>query len=191
MSMNALTPQVAGSPATRRVLVVYYSRSGATARVARDLASQLGADIEVLHDTLATGGPIGYLRALFAALREQPSHLEPLQHDPADYALVVIGTPVWAWRPTPAIRAYLVRQRGRLPTVGFFVTSGDTDVDRIVPSLEALYGHRAVASAGFNAHELADAATYEPKLRSFAGLLQAAMTRSVPGARRSVEFAVS
>ncbi|MDX1813616.1 MAG: hypothetical protein R3319_02395, partial [Candidatus Bathyarchaeia archaeon] len=33
----------------------------------------------------------------------------PNEKNPADYDLIVIAQPVWAWSPTPAIRTYLNR----------------------------------------------------------------------------------
>lgn len=167
--------------ATRRTLVVYYSRSGATAHVARTLAAHLAADLEVLHDAHATRGWSGYLRALLAAWRQQPGPHERPLHDPAAYDLVLIGTPVWGGHMTPAVRGYLMQQRARLPAVAFFVTSGDANVGRVIASLEAVAQRRAVASTGFNAGELADPAAYERKLQAFVAAITAcpAQGRSV------------
>lgn len=151
----------------RGVLVVYYSLSGNTARVARDLAKRTKADIESLRDTSHGKGFIGYWKSIIDAVRGKPVSLDNLKYDPADYSLVVIGTPVWAWHMTPAIRAYLMMFAGDLGNVGFFVTSGDTDVEKLVPSMEAIIRRNAVASAGFNAKELAVSATYESKLTDF------------------------
>lgn len=33
--------------------------------------------------------------------------LEPLQHDPADYDRIVIGTPVWSYTFAPPVRTFL------------------------------------------------------------------------------------
>lgn len=150
------------------VLVAYYSLTGNTARVARDLAARLGADIESIQDTGHGTGALGLFAAAFDAWRKAPAHIGELQHDPARYTITVIGTPVWGWQMTPAIRAYLQQTHGRIQHVAFFVTSGDTDVGKIAPSLEAVAGQGAVASAGFSTRELNDPATYEKKLSSLA-----------------------
>jgi flavodoxin len=149
------------------VLVVYYSMSGNTARVARDLAKRMHADLESLRDTTHGLGAFGYLKAGWNAMRGRPAKLGPVSHSPTSYDLTIIGTPVWAWQMTPAIRAYLQRFGKQLGHVAFFVTSGDTDVARILPAMEALAGRKAVAAAGFNAAELADAGMYEKKLVGF------------------------
>jgi menaquinone-dependent protoporphyrinogen IX oxidase len=154
--------------ASKHVLVVYYSMTGNTARVARDLASRIDADIESIQDHSHGGGALGQFTGAFDAWRKAPAKIGALLRDPAEYAITVVGTPVWVGQMTPAVRAYLKQTSGRLHNVAFFVTSGDTDVGKIQPSLELAAGRKAVASAGFNATELGDAATYETKLAVFA-----------------------
>jgi hypothetical protein len=159
--------KLAAMDASKQVLVAYYSMTGNTARVARDLGARLGADIESIQDSEHGIGRLGQLAAAFDAWRKAPAKIGKLLHDPADYAMTVIGTPVWTWRMTPAVRAYLEQTRGRVRNVAFFVTSGDTEIGKLLPSLEAVSGQRAVASAGFNAGELADAVGYERQLAAF------------------------
>jgi menaquinone-dependent protoporphyrinogen IX oxidase len=99
---------------------------------------------------------------------------ETRQHrcDPRNYALVVIGSPVWVGRMTPAVRAYLERYRDHLAHVAFFVTSGDTDAAKVVGSVEAILGHKAKALTGFNAKELADRGARSDKIATFVQALR-------------------
>jgi len=150
--------------ASKPVLIAYYSLTGNTARVARDLAARLGADVESIQDRSHGIGVFGRIAAAIDALRKTPSKIGPLQHDPAQYSITVVATPVWVGQMTPAVRAYLKQTCGRIQNVAFFVTSGDTEVGKLAPALAAVAGQSAVASAGFNARELKDASTYEKKL---------------------------
>ena len=166
--------------AAKQVLVVYYSLTGNTARVARDLGTRLDADIESIQDKGHGLGALGQLTAAFDAWRKAPAKIETLQHNPAEYAITVVGSPVWTWQMTPAVRAYLKETSGKINNAVFFVTSGDTEIGKILPSLEAAARQKAVASAGFNAEELAEAATYESKLTAFADQI----ARAAGSARR-------
>ncbi len=152
---------------TRRMLVVFYSLTGNTEKVAKDLAQRLDADIESIHDTQHGVGWLSNLRAGMDAWRQKPAVIGAPQRDPADYELTLIGTPVWSWQVTPGVRAYLQQTRGKLRKVAFFITSGNTDISKLLPSLEALAGCKAVASAGFSARELNNSAAYEMKLAEF------------------------
>lgn len=160
--------------ASKPVLVAYYSLTGNTARAARDLAARLGADIECIQDNSHGTGVLGRFGAAFDALRKAPAKIGALLRDPAEYSITIVGTPIWVGQMTPAVRAYLKQTRGRIQNVAFFVTSGDTDVGNIAPSLEAEAGQGSVASAGFNARELSDARTYEEKLSAFVDKIQSA-----------------
>ena len=158
----------------KRALVVYYSLTGNTARVARDLAARLNADVESIQDQGHGAGFLGQFAAAFDAWRKAPAKIGALQHDPTAYAITVVGTPVWTWQMTPAIRAYLQATRGKLQNAAFFITSGNTNVEKIASSLEALAGRKAAAAAGFNAGELADAATYQKKIEAFVAAVERA-----------------
>ena len=112
--------------AEKRVLVVYYSLTGNTARVARDLAVRLGGDVESIQDEGHGTGFLGQLAAAFDAWRKAPARIGTIQRDPTGYAITVVGTPVWAWQMTPAVRAYLQNTRGKIRNVAFFIPSGNT-----------------------------------------------------------------
>lgn len=156
-----------------RVLVAYYSRTGNTARVARDIAIRLGADLEEIRDKIDRTGVIGYCRALWDSMREAVVDIVEPRKDPAEYSLTVVGTPVWAWRMAPAVRAYLRKIRGRAGALGFFVTSGATDARQVVPRMEEAAGCEAVASTGFDAMTLKDPLAYEKRISVFVATLAA------------------
>jgi hypothetical protein len=157
--------------AGKKILVVYYSLQGNTARVARDIAARTGAEYESIRDRTHGTGPLGFVRACFDALRGATVNISPIFRDPGGYDLTVIGTPVWAGRMSPGVRSYLTQNAGRFGRIAFFVTSGNTDVTRLLPALESAAQTRAIASTGFNAKELQDAATYEAKLDAFIAAL--------------------
>ena len=94
-------------PARKRILVVYYSLSGNTQRVARDLATHLGADLQRIRERTQRRGFLGYVRAAFDSLRERRVALMDVARDAAEYDLTIVGTPIWTGRITPAVRTYL------------------------------------------------------------------------------------
>jgi hypothetical protein len=163
----------------KRILVVYYSLTGTTSKVAKDLAARLDADIERIEDTQHGVGFLNYLKASLHAWRQIPAVIGALQRDPAQYELTLVGTPVWCWQMTPAVRAYLQQTGSKPHKVAFFVTSGDTDIAKLAPSMEALANRKAVASAGFSARELNDSVTYNNKLAAFVQAIRNAIATNV------------
>ena len=106
---------------TSKVLVVYYSRTGATRRLAEALANALQADIEPITDRENRSGIFGYLRSVAESLQKRGASITPMNTHPASYDLVVVGTPVWAWSVSSPVRSYLAAYRGHLPDIAFFL----------------------------------------------------------------------
>ncbi len=118
-------------------LVVYYTRTGKTKFVAETIAAQLSADIEEIVDKKNYAGPIGWVNAGKNATQEKEAEITPPKYSPADYDLIVIGTPVWAWRPTPAIRTYAKQSGLTAKKVALFLTC-DSDPKQAVDRTKAL-----------------------------------------------------
>ena len=132
-----------------KVLVVYYSRTGITEKIGGLLAVALEADQEKVTDKKDRSGIWGYLVAGKDAGFENLTEIGKLKYDPADYDLVIIGTPIWAWNMTPAIRTYIDRNKKKLKNVVFYTTSGGTSYEKVVPYMEKALGHKAMLKNGF------------------------------------------
>jgi flavodoxin len=92
-----------------KTLVVYYTRTGNSKFAAETIAAELGADIEEVVDLKKRQGRLAYMSCGRDAMREKETEIAPTKRNPADYDLIVIAQPVWAFSPTPAIRTYVNR----------------------------------------------------------------------------------
>jgi flavodoxin len=88
-------------------LVVYYTRNGNARFVAETIATEIGADVEEVIDLKKRSGILGWLSGGRDAKQGKETEIAPTKKAPADYDLIVIGTPIWAGKPTPAINTYL------------------------------------------------------------------------------------
>ena len=107
-----------------RTLVVYFSLSGTTRKLAKIIAKELSADEEEVVDLTPRQGFLGYCRSLIEARWQLPPKIALAKHIPSSYDLVVIGTPVWAWSVSSPVRAYLLAHKASPPNVAFFCTMG-------------------------------------------------------------------
>ena len=107
-----------------RVLVAFYSRTGNTRRVGSEIAKILKADIDEVIDKTDRSGIKGWLGGGKDAFFKNPTFIH-FKKDPANYDLVIIGTPVWAATQAPAIRTYLTEHK--LKSVAFFCTFGGSE----------------------------------------------------------------
>jgi len=90
-----------------KILVIYYTRTGNTKFAAETIAAEIGADIEEVIDLKNRQGRLNYLPAGRDAMQGKETEIALTKRTPTDYDLIVIGQPVWAGSPTPAIRTYL------------------------------------------------------------------------------------
>jgi flavodoxin len=126
-------------------LVVYYTRTGKTKSVAEAIATQLGADIEEVVDLKKREGKIGWIMSGKDASRKSLTEIAPTKKAPPDYDLVIIGTPIWAWSPTPAIRTYISQNNLSGKKVALFYTF-DHDIKQAGERTKALLTNATIVS---------------------------------------------
>ena len=92
-----------------KTAVVFYSLDGNSAFTARHISSLLKSD-PVQIQTVDTKKRRGFFKMLWGVgqvMRKKLPALKPVDFDAASYDLIILGTPVWAGRPAPAMKAFL------------------------------------------------------------------------------------
>ncbi|WP_462316145.1 flavodoxin family protein [Methanobrevibacter sp.] len=117
-------------------LVVYYSRSNITKRLAEDIAGKTGADIEEIVPKVNYQGKLGFARGGKHALSEKIIDIEETKFNPEEYDVVYIGAPVWAGKIANPTLTYIKRNEGKLNNVKFFMTAGSKDYEKGFRQLE-------------------------------------------------------
>ena len=123
-----------------KTLVVYYSRSGMTRKVASYLGEKLRAIIEEIVDKDKREGALGYIRSGKDAFKKNLAEVEDFKNDPSSFDLVVIGTPVWAGTMAPAVRTYIERNKEKIQKSIFFSTQGGAREQKVFKEMEAVLG---------------------------------------------------
>jgi flavodoxin len=132
-------------------LVLYYTRTGNTRRISEMVACTLSADCEPLLDERDYSGALGYIAGGRDALRKKVASLRPLRASLSTYDFILIGQPVWAAQPVPAVRALL---HNPLPfankAIALFVTyDGAGDQMCLARTAELLPQSRIIAQKSF------------------------------------------
>jgi flavodoxin len=132
------------------ILIVYYSRTGYTRRVAEELAAKTGATMEALAETRSRSGVFNYLRSGREALTGRTAPICPTVQDPSAFDLVVLGSPVWAGHVCSPMRTYLTERRDDLPNVAFFCTQHASGADKALRDMTDLAGREPVVTLALN-----------------------------------------
>jgi flavodoxin len=88
------------------IVIACYSRTGVTRQVAGQLAALLDADLEEIREAKDRSGVLGWLGAGKDSTLKREADLTS-EHNVAERKTVVIGMPVWGFKPPPAVRSYL------------------------------------------------------------------------------------
>nr|WP_295161616.1 flavodoxin [uncultured Methanobrevibacter sp.] len=134
-------------------LVVYYSRSNITKKLAENIANKINADIEEVIPKVNYQGKIGYARGGKDAITEKIVELEALKYDPQDYDLVYIGAPVWASKAANPIISYLKQNEGKFSEVKFFMTAGSSGFESSFKQMEK-YSKKPVKTLALTTKEV-------------------------------------
>ncbi len=156
----------------KKALLVFYSRTGFTRRVAKEIAKRLDSDICDLQEEHPRAGLVGYLRSVFEAYTGRLPKLRELEYELGKYPLLILGSPIWVGRMSAPMRAFLARQRPGAAEIAAFVTYGGSGAGRVLDSLEALAGKTAVARLALTDREI-DADATARKVDAFVAAIRA------------------
>ncbi|MBC7113492.1 MAG: hypothetical protein H5T34_05710 [Candidatus Methanomethyliales bacterium] len=154
-----------------KTLIVFYSRTGTTRLVAQKIAEIVKGDLEEIKDTKNRAGIIGFLRSGYDAARRKLTVIAETKYDPAQYDLVVIGTPVWAGNISSPIRTYIVNNKDKIKKVAFFCTLSMKDAPNIFKEMREACQKEPVATAMFRRRDVVSN-EYADKLKEFVSKIE-------------------
>ena len=154
-----------------RILVIFYSRSGNTRRVAEEINNSLDCDIEELIDTQNRSGALGYMRSIIHTMRKTPAILAEIKSDPSKYDLLIIGTPLWGGHVSTPVGTYIQQNQANFNNVAFFCTAGGENFNGAFNDMQELCGASPAETLGLRAKEVKDG-SYKLKVAEFAEKIQ-------------------
>lgn len=134
-------------------LVVFYSRTGNTKKLAKKIAEGIGADIDEIEDGQNRKGPIGFLKSGFQSLRGKKPKID-FKKDPSKFDITIIGTPVWGGVAASPVQNYL--RENKFKKVAFFASYGGSE-GKVFQNMEKLCNQKPIAkfsARGSNTNKL-------------------------------------
>jgi len=92
--------------------IIYHSYSGVTRGVAEEINAACGGDLIEVKPKDNYSTLTAYSVGCFRARKEACDPITPECIDVSAYDLIVIGTPVWAWKATPVINGAIAALKG-------------------------------------------------------------------------------
>ena len=154
-----------------KVLVVYYSRTGTTRKIANEFAGTFELVIEEIKDLVDRSGAKGYMIAGRDATLRTLTPIGPIKNDPADFDLVIVGSPIWAWNIASPVRTYLEQNKFKFKRLAFFFTMGNNGIERALKEVGQVIGYSINAALALTTKEVLQN-NYESKFKAFLNSLK-------------------
>ena len=128
--------------------IIYHSYSGVSRGIAEKIQKACGGDLIEVKLKQNYSSITAYTLGCYRAMKEECDPIEPETIDVSSSDLIVIGTPVWAFKATPAINAAIAALRGCDGKKGvIFATCGSSAKDTL-PILKKALVAKGVAVVG-------------------------------------------
>ncbi len=88
-------------------LIVYYSRTGNTRTISESIKDTLGCDIREIKDLKDRSGILGFIGGMIDVKKNPMTDISPKEVRVEDYNLLLIGSPGWGGKITPAINTFI------------------------------------------------------------------------------------
>jgi len=148
-----------------KILVIYYSRSGRTKKIAKEINAKLGGDMDEVRDVVNRQGLVGWLRAGRDAGTKKLTEIKT-EMDPSEYDLVVIGSPTWNGTVSTPVRTYITNNQEKLSKVASF-TTGEGEEPTALEEITRLLGDKIIAKLHLVRKLEIDTDNYLYKLQGF------------------------
>lgn len=149
-----------------KTLVAFFSRTGTTKKVAEKIARTLKCDKEEIKDDVKRSGPVGYMRCGREASARMLTTLKKIKKDPAEYDMIVVGTPIWAWNVSSPVRTYLTENKGKFKKVAFFCTMMGSGAEKAFAEMKGLVGKKLAGTLALLTKEV-NQGGYEDSIKKF------------------------
>lgn len=167
---------------SHQTLVVFYSHTDMSRRVARLLCSQFGwaiGEVSDQHPRVGTGGIFRCVLDSLLLVRPEIRYDGP---DPKDFDSVVCVVPIWLSRMAAPMRTFIEAQATRMRRVAVISVMDRHGSSCAAVEADRLLGYAPALSASFTTREVADG-SYAPRLEAFGRAVRA--TRDIWPIERS------
>ena len=131
-----------------KLIVIYHSYSGTTRGIAEQVSAACGGKLIEVKSKKYSSRIAAYTIGCYRAMKGMSDPIEPAAIDVSADDLIVIGTPVWAGRATPAINAAVAALSGCTGKKAvIFATCGGNERETL-PILKKALEARGVTIAG-------------------------------------------
>jgi len=149
-----------------KILVVVYSYTGTSRRVAELLCSQQGWPMAEIVETRPRAGAFGSWRCLLDSLFHRQPAIRYDGPKTKDFDAVVLVSPIWGQRLAGPMRSFVGTRRHHLPDVAVVSVMGGRGAPHAVAEISRLIGRAPILDTAFTTREV-DSGSFAARLQGF------------------------
>jgi hypothetical protein len=168
-----------------RILVVAYSYTGTSLRLAQWLCSLQGWELGRIEEVAPRRGAMGTLSCVMDSLLRRRPEIEYVGPAPDRFDAVVLVSPIWMYRLASPMRSFVARYQRQLRGIAVVLVMGGKGAPNAVAEIGALANRSPLLSTAFTQREVDDGSC-APRLQAFAEALSKATSQA--GSQRTAEW---
>jgi flavodoxin len=149
-----------------KILIVYYSRTGTTRKLAEAVQREMGGELLEVKTQRYQSGLRGYLLAGLDSILNREIPIQGGVPRKSGYDLVILGSPVWNRSLSAPMRTFMAQTPPKGRHFAHFLTYGGSGSSRAFEQLERLSRTPPEAKLAVTSEEIHDR-RYLPKLHEF------------------------
>lgn len=160
-----------------KVLVVTYSYTGTSLRLAQRLCALQGWTLGQIEETTPRSGASGTWRCILDSLMRRRPQIEYVGPVPARFEVVVLIAPIWAYRLASPMRSFVGRYRAQLHDFAVISVMGSRGAPNAVAEIGEITRRSPLLTTAFTTREVEDGSC-NARLQAFAQALTAARDKA-------------
>lgn len=153
-----------------RILVVTYSHTGTSLRLAQGLCGLRGWALGSIEEAAPRHGAMGTFSCVLDSLLHRSPAIEYFGPPPSQFDAVVLVSPIWVGRLAGPMRSFVTRYRNQLPAIAVVSVMGSSGAPNAVAEIGTLLHRPPLLSAAFTQREVEDG-TFSQRLKAFSAEL--------------------
>lgn len=125
------------------ILVVFYSLTANSKKVAELVARLCGCEIEEIKDLKIRKGLVGFLKSGYEAISKKVVEIEDINRDFSKFDHIIMVCPIWAGNLPSPVRAFLKKYLNSIKNISFVFTLASNNKVDITKVFERDFGRKS------------------------------------------------
>ena len=130
---------------SKKVLVVYFSRTGHTKHIVDNISKMINCDVERLKPKTNFNGFWGSVKGVLYSFMGKGCKIEPVSQSIENYDAVIICSPIWAGKLSAPAREFFYHKKGFLNKYAIAISSSSGDIDGALKEAEYISGQKPLS----------------------------------------------